>query len=131
MWNQITLRIRICLLLAALISVTLLGGIITIWYSYRMEILLTKVIDRDIAAIQSAESLEIALVNQKGFLSYYFLDNDPEWLRRLGEARQVFKERMEKAGSIAETNEEKEALRRIESEYVRYITVKDQRHFLL
>ena len=126
MWNQITLRIRICLLLAALISVTLLGGIITIWYSYRMEILLTKVVDRDIAAIQSAESLEIALVNQKGFLSYYFLDNDPEWLRRLGEARQVFKERMEKAGSIAETNEEKEALRRIESEYVRYITVKDR-----
>ncbi len=126
MWNQITLRIRICLLLAALISVTLMGGIITIWYSYRMEILLTKVIDRDIAAFQSAEALEIALVNQKGFLSYYFLDDDPEWLRRLGEARQVFKERMKRANSAAETNEQKETLERIESEYVQYIAVKDR-----
>ena len=125
MWDQMTLRIRICLLLAVLISVTLMGGIITIWYSYRMEVLLTKVIDRDIAAFQSAEALEIALVNQKGFLSYYFLDDDPEWLRRLGEARQVFKERMKKADTIAETNEQKEALRRIESEYIQYITVKD------
>ncbi len=126
MWNQITLRVRICLLLAALISVTLMGGIITIWYSYRMEILLTKVIDRDIAAFQSAEALEMALVNQKGFLSYYFLDDDPEWLRRLGEARQVFKERMKRANSAAETNEQREALERIESEYVQYITVKDR-----
>ena len=126
MWNQITLRIRICLLLAALISVTLMGGIITIWYSYRMEILLTKVIDRDIAAFQSAEALEIALVNQKGFLSYYFLDDDPEWLRRLGEARQVFKERMKRANSVAENSEQKEALRRIESEYIQYIAIKDR-----
>lgn len=78
MWNQITLRIRICLLLAALISVTLMGGTITIWYSFRMEVLLNQVIDKDIAAFQSAEAIEIALVNQKGFLSYYFLDGDPE-----------------------------------------------------
>ena len=125
MWNQITLRIRICLLLAALISVTLMGGTITIWYSFRMEVLLNQVIDKDIAAFQSAEAIEIALVNQKGFLSYYFLDGDPEWLRRLGEVRQVFKERMQKAHSIAETNEQKEALGRIESEYIQYITIKD------
>ena len=125
MWNQITLRIRICLLLAALISVTLMGGMISIWYSYRMEVLLNQVINKDIAAFQSAEAIEIALVNQKGFLSYYFLDGDPEWLRRLGEVRQVFKERMQKAHSIAETNEQKEALGRIESEYIQYITIKD------
>ena len=59
-------------------------------------------------------------------MSYYFLDDDPEWLRRLGEARQVFKEKMKRANSTAETNEQKEALKRIESRYAQNIAVKDR-----
>jgi signal transduction histidine kinase len=126
MWNRISLRTRVYLLLAALVSVTLVGGIIMVWYTYRMQSLLSDIIDRNIAASQSAEALEVALVNQKGFLSYYFLDGDPDWLRQLGEYRQIFKERLNKAHSLVETDRQKEALDRIESEYIQYITIKDQ-----
>ena len=44
-----------------------------------------------------AEALETALINQKGFVSYYFMDGDPDWLRQLGEYRQIFKERLDEA----------------------------------
>ncbi|MBU1902256.1 MAG: histidine kinase, partial [Proteobacteria bacterium] len=126
MWNKITLRARVYILLTALVSVTLMGGLVMVWYTYRTQGLLTDIIDRNIAAFQSAEALEIALVNQKGFLSYYFLDGDPEWLKQLGEHRQVFKDRLKKAYSLIETEPQKEALDRIESEYIQYITIKDQ-----
>ena len=126
MWTRISLRARVYLLLAALMSVTFVGGFVMMWYTYRMQGLLSDIIDRNIAASQSAEALEVALVNQKGFLSYYFLDGDPDWLRQLGEYRQVFKERLKKAHSLVETDRQKETLDRIESEYVQYIAVKDQ-----
>jgi len=126
MWKRISLRARVYLLLTALVSVTFVGGVIMVWYTYRMQSLLSDIIDRNIAASQSAEALEVALVNQKGFLSYYFLDGDPDWLRQLGEYRQVFKERLKKAHSLIEADEQREALDRIETEYIQYIAVKDQ-----
>ena len=97
-----------------------------VWYTYRMEGLLTNIISKNMATFYAAEGLEIALVNQKGFVSYYFLDGDPDWLRQLGEYRQVFKGRLKEAKTLVETEHEKEAIARIEAEYNRYVLFKDQ-----
>ena len=124
-WQKMSLRIRIYLILIALVFITMAGGIVTVWYTYRMEHLLTSITEKDIVAFQTAEALESALVNQKGFVSYYFIDGDPEWLRRLGEFRQIFNERLNDALHIAENEREREALYQIKAEYTRYITIKD------
>ena len=126
MWKKISLRVRIYALLSCLVIITLIGGSITVWYTYRMQALLTQIIDRNVAAFQVAEALEAALVNQKGFVSYYFLDGDPDWLRQLGEYRQIFKEKLKEALSLIDTEEQKEAIRLIESEYLQYIISKDR-----
>jgi len=97
-----------------------------VWYTYQMDELLTRIIDKNVAAFQAAESLEIALVNQKGFVSYYFLDGDPDWLRQLGEYRQIFKNQLDKTIALVETGEQKEAISRIEAEYNKYVAIKDQ-----
>ena len=125
-WQKMSLGTRIYVILIALVFITMAGGIVTVWYTYRMENLLTSVTEKDIAAFQTAEALEIALVNQKGFLSYYFIEGDPEWLRKLGEFRQIFKERLNDALHMAESEREREALYRIKAEYVQYITNKDR-----
>ena len=126
MWNKIGLRARIYVILSTLVFITLVGGLIMVWYTYRMQGLLTRIIDRNVAAYQAAEALEIALVNQKGFVSYYFLDRDPDWLRQLGQYRQIFKDRLNEARTFVENEEQKKAINLIESEYVRYVTSKDQ-----
>jgi len=125
-WNRISLRGRIYLILSALVLITVTGALVTVWYTYRMEGLFTNVIDRNMAAFHAAMTLETALVNQKGFVSYYFLDHDTDWLRQLGEYRQIFKDRLKKSQSLAETARQKEALNQIESEYTKYITGKDR-----
>ena len=94
MWNKINIRTRIYVILTALVCITMVGGFVMVWYTYRMQSLLNHMIDKNVAAFQAAEALEIALVNQKGFVSYYFLDGDPDWLRQLGEYRQIFRERL-------------------------------------
>jgi len=125
-WRKISLRARIYVILIALVMITMTGGIVTVWYTYQMEHLLTAVTEKDLAAFQTAEALVVALANQKGFVSYYFIEGDAEWLRQLGEFRQIFKERLNDALQLAETEREKKALFQIKDQYSRYIAVKDR-----
>ena len=126
MWNKLSLRVRIYMILTALVAITMVGGLVMVWYTFRMQSLLTNVVDKNVAAFQTAEALETALINQKGFVSYYFLDGDPEWLKQLGVYRQIFKERLKAAHSFVEIEQEKEAIRLIEAEYAQYVSLKDQ-----
>ncbi|MGD2029471.1 MAG: ATP-binding protein [Desulfobacterales bacterium] len=126
MWHRINLRNRIYLVLAALVFITLLGGLITVWYTYRLEGVLTEIIDRDLVAYQSAEAFETSLINQKGFVSYYFLDGDPDWLRQLGKYRQIFNEQLHSARSLVEDQQQKQAIDQIDREYRLYINEKDR-----
>jgi signal transduction histidine kinase len=122
----IGIRGRIYFLLGLLVLVTSTGGAATLWYSYRMESLLEGVIQKDLAAFQTAAALETALVNQKGFVSYFFLDRDPKWLHQLGIYREVFRERLEEAWKQAGTPEAEEILTKLSEEYTVYIRGKDQ-----
>jgi signal transduction histidine kinase len=99
---------------------------IIVWYTFRMEEILISITEKHLQTFQTAESLETALVNQKGFVSYYFLDGDPEWLRQLGEYRQIFKERMNAARHLADTDIQMAAIERIDHEYSAYISAKDR-----
>jgi CHASE3 domain sensor protein len=91
MWHRLNLRFRIFIVLIGLVLITLMGGLVMVWYTYSIERLFNKIIDQDLTAFQTAEALETALVNQKGFVTYYFLDGNPDWLRQLGEFRQILK----------------------------------------
>jgi signal transduction histidine kinase len=125
-WDRISIRLKIYLLLGTLTFITIWGALIMIWYTYQIENLLTHITDKHVAAFQAAEALETALVNQKGFVTYYFQDGDPEWLKRLGEYRQVFKERLKNAEAIADSNQQRTAIEQIAQEYKTYIKDKDR-----
>lgn len=126
MWKSIRLRTRIYIILAVLVMVTMAGGGIMVWYTYQMNRYMALIIERELASYKVAEALETALINQKGFVSYYFMDGDPVWLRQLGEYRQIFKTRMQEARRHTKAREQKQALDLIENEYLAYITTKDQ-----
>jgi signal transduction histidine kinase len=126
MLKQLSLRFRVYSVLTTLVLITVMGGLVMVWYTYRMERLLSHLIDKNVAAFQVAAALESALVNQKGFVSYYFQDGDPAWLRHLGEYRQIFKERLKEARSLAGSEAEKATMERIEAEYTKYTSMKDK-----
>jgi len=126
MWMRISLKNRIYIHLAAIFLVTLSGAAVMVWYSYSIKGVLTSITDQNLVAFQSAESLEIALVNQKGFVSYYFLDGNPEWLIQLEKYRRVFSEQLGQALALAQTPEHKQTIGRIADEYDHYIQEKDK-----
>jgi len=126
MLKKISLRTRILINITALIVITITGALVMVGYTYRMEGLLTRITDKYMGGLQAAQSLENALVNQKGFASYYLLDENPDWLIQMAEYRRIFEDTFEKTKRLATTIEEKKVLNLIELEYAKYIAAKDQ-----
>lgn len=126
MWKKFSLTVRIFVFLLALVTITVAGGGVMVWYTYRMQDLLSQIVDRDVQAFRSALALETALANQKGFVTYYVVDGDPDWLRQLGEYRQIFVQQLDQVRLLVQTQGEREALDAISSEYSEYVHIKDQ-----
>jgi signal transduction histidine kinase len=126
MWDKLTLRAKIGVIIVVLVAVSLIGGGAMVWYTYRVETMLDTIVNTNISAYQSAESIEIALVNQKGFVSYYLIDKDPDWLRQLGEWRQIFRDRLKEAKARSKSPQGLEILTRVESQYKQYVVSKDK-----
>jgi len=125
-WNRIVLRKRIYLMLASLVLITFLGAVVMIWYTYRIEGLITTVTDENMVLLETAEDLQIALANQKGFVSYYFLDGNPDWLRQLREYQERFNRKLKDARSLAASPDQKDTINRIADEYRQYVQSRDK-----
>ena len=109
MWKRLSLRARILVLLIALVLTTIGGGVVTLWHNEAMDSLLTSLIDKNVASYHAAEELENALLQQKGYLTYYFLDGNPAWLQEIERYNGTFEDWLEKARKSAYT----EAMREI------------------
>lgn len=126
MLNHISLRTRVYLLLGALVLTNMAGAAITLWYTARTQSLYTSEIDRDLLAFMAAEKLVTALVMQKGFVTYFFLDGKSEWLDRLMENHQDFLGWLAKARETTFLADTRSILNQIESNYIRFAYSRDE-----
>ena len=99
--GKISLRLRILLNVIALLVITIMGALVMVGYTYRMEGLMTRIIDKYVVGLQAAQSMEISLVNQKGFASYYLLDSNPYWLTQMEKYRHIFENKLEETRLLA------------------------------
>ena len=126
MWKRFSLRARIFLLLTALVCTTLLGALVTLWHTRAMDSLLVSLIDKNVASFQAAEQLETSLLQQKGYLTYYFLDGNPDWLKQMEQHQQAFAEWLQKARKSAYTEAMEGILRQIDTGYQSFSKSREQ-----
>jgi hypothetical protein len=81
---KITLRHRIFLIVGALAAINVMGASVMVWYTYRIQYVLSSIIEQNLASYQSAANLEVALVNQKGFVTYFFPGRQPRMVAAAG-----------------------------------------------
>ncbi len=120
MWQRLSLRTRILLLLAALVLTTLAGGLVSFWHNEATEQVFTSLADRHLAAFQAAEELENALLRQKGYLTYFFIDGQPRWLEELERHHQAFLRALDKARATALTSPMTDVIAQIGERYQVY-----------
>ncbi len=125
MFQRISLKTRILLILGALMFITAAGAIISISHTYIMDRYMNKFLETDLQAIQASQELESALVMQKGYVTYYFQDSDPIWLEELEKHNTSFETWLKRARQLAETPKERDILNELDSQYVRYSLSRD------
>lgn len=126
MWKRISLRSRIMLMVSVLVLITVGGGFISIGYTYIMDRFFTVIIDSDVRALQAAQELENTLIMQKGYVTYFFQDNDPQWINQLEVYHNAFETWMRRARQWADTERERAILNNLDSKYVRYTYARDE-----
>jgi len=97
-----------------------------VWYTFRMDSLFTNLIDTEVAALQAVGSLEKDLVAQKGFVSYYFIDGNPTWLKQLNKYRFSFREQLARVRKHAQRDTDLALVNQVESVYDNYVESKDR-----
>jgi signal transduction histidine kinase len=117
---RLSLRVHIFSLLAAIVAVALAGGAMVLWYTHKADTLLSGVLDRNFAAYETAGRLVDALLEQRGLVTYYFLDGDPLWLERLERSRAGFETLLGQARALAPDAEAQALVGRVESGYLHY-----------
>lgn len=124
-WRQSELTRRVLIILILLLLVTSIGGGATIWYTSQFNDMLHKVTVEDMSSLQIARELNATLANQKGFVTYYFLDGDSKWLDQLAVYRQAFQKWLDQAYEINQGPEQIKRLDRIRQKYDGYIQTKN------
>jgi len=87
--------------------------------------LYTATADKDLAALTAAHELENALLNQKGYATYYYLSQDQAWLVKLDESRRTFLLWLERLRDQGEAPEAVALLDGIDAAYKDYAEAKD------
>ena len=123
-WSS--LRVRTLLIVASLALIAAAGGLVMIWYTHQMESLFEESVGKEMTAALQVEALLRALIKEKGYVSYYFMDGDVKWLAFLQEQREIFRNQLETAKRLASGSEDREALEGIEAKYHQYIESKDR-----
>jgi len=121
MFLQLSLRRRILLLIASLAIINIAGSAITLWYAYKTQNLNHSMVNQDLASLIAAQNLETALVMQKGFLTYYFMTDSPEWLEKLKKHHENFQIGLIHAREINPSSQGHKILNEIESRYIRFV----------
>jgi hypothetical protein len=65
-------------------------------------------------------------LQQKGYLTYYFLDGNPEWLKEITHYNRSFEDWLEKARKSAYTEAMGETIAQIDTQYRRYVIARER-----
>lgn len=125
MGYYISLRAKVFYIFSAMASITLACFILILWYTHQIDKMLVNMVQKEIVLYKTVQDMELALANQKGFLTYYFVDGNAKWLNNLGQYREMFRQGMRRASSLNLNKAQLEKLELISAEYKKYVEAKD------
>jgi signal transduction histidine kinase len=122
----LSLRARVAALLAGLMLATTAGAVYSFFYAQRTQTIFSELENREMAPLIAAQALENSFTTQKGYVTYYMLTGDPEWLTKLEAQRKAFEHGLARARELENREDGRRLLNRIESEYYRYAGARDE-----
>jgi signal transduction histidine kinase len=109
------------LLVTGVIGLALLTSLVAVWSSRQLGKELQATLEQNLPSIQAAAELEISLLEQRGLVKAFILDNgNRSWLAELREPKQNFVYWLNQARTNANSDRERRILDRLEQEFGEY-----------
>ena len=122
-----TLAKKISIAVGGVVFLAILSSLAALVSSWHVEKLMRRTAGDHLPSVRAAEELEIALLEQRGFVSHYLLDDgNRKWLLELKDREHNFHTWLDRARQTAHTAEEKEILRKLEGIYRQYDTKRNE-----
>jgi len=121
-----SLRTRIYIVAASLVVITVGSCLGSLVYTYSTKMLFSSLAEQELQAVNTAQQLNNALVMQKGFVTYFFLDRDESWLRELDIWKKAFNRLLKKAFEFTSGQDDHGLLVKIKTLYASYDTLRDK-----
>ncbi len=125
-FKRIGLSTRIVSHISLILLITLFIGAVAIWQAVSFQKTIDNLIRHNIETLQAAREMQNALANQKGFVTYFFLDGDSKWLQELAAYRKVFERWLRTASEQDKLAAHMALLDRVRDKYHAYISKKDE-----
>jgi signal transduction histidine kinase len=123
----LTLAKKISISLVGVIVLAVFSSAAALLSSWQMGALIEQALNENLSAVRAAEELEIAVLEQRGFVASYILDGgNREWLLELSQRERNFHDWLGRARETAHTAEEREILRKLEQVYRQYDAKRDE-----
>jgi signal transduction histidine kinase len=103
-----------------MVSLLLIGGLVTILYTYRLQNVTSRMLAENVSSLKAAQELEVALFRMRGLTLSYIVDGDPHWITTLEQRKSEFLSWLAEARVTAITEEESRILDRIASLFSTY-----------
>ncbi len=121
-----SLASKISLAILGVLLLAVLSSVVAIFSAYRFEGLQKTVVEDNLASVRAAEELEVALLEQRGYVSSYILDGgNTRWLEELDRRRESFDRWIGLARSTARSDKERQILDRLEVVEKTYAEMRD------
>ncbi|MBF0202168.1 MAG: MCP four helix bundle domain-containing protein [Desulfamplus sp.] len=124
--GRLSLKNRVYIVNTILLCITLTGAVLMVWYTYKIEKIFSEIIRKNVTIFKYTEALGSALVNQKGFVSYYLIDKNHDWIVQLGEYRKRFNQNLEILKNLISDPVELDKIAAIERLYHTYTAERDE-----
>jgi signal transduction histidine kinase len=118
---RLSLSTKIFLAIVGVLSLAVLSSLVAIISAYQFESLQDTIVNDNLPSVLAAEELEIALLDQRGYVTKYMLDGGNEfWLTQLQQREAEFEMLLVEAGDTVRRPREREILDELEVVYARY-----------
>lgn len=118
---RVPLGSKISVAVCGVLALAVLSSVVAIGSAYRFEAFQKTLVEDNLASVQAAEELEIALLRQRGYVASYILDGgNPVWLERLEKHEDDFDYWLDQARQVARSDEERRILDRLEEVHPAY-----------
>ncbi|MBN2292774.1 MAG: MCP four helix bundle domain-containing protein [Pirellulales bacterium] len=116
-----TLANKVSVAVGGVVFLAVFSSMAALVSSWHVEKVMCEMVADNLPSVQAAEELEIAVLEQRGFVSAYMMDNgNPQWLRELQRRKGAFDVWLARAHKTARTPEEQDILQKLEDIYRQY-----------